>query len=61
METPILHEDVRSGNCYKIKLAAADAEVRGELVEHGPHTTEANYEDGRWTVAHEHHSFPDAS
>jgi hypothetical protein len=32
------------------KLAAADAEVRGELAEHGPHTTGADYEDGQWTV-----------
>ena len=33
-----------------IKLATSDGEVRGELEEHGPHTTEARYEDGRWTV-----------
>ena len=33
-----------------IKLAAADAEVRDELSEHGPHTTAAEYENGEWTV-----------
>ena len=33
-----------------VKLAASDGEVRGELEEHGPYTTEANYEDGGWTV-----------
>ena len=33
-----------------IKLAASDEEVRGELSEHGPYTTGARYEDGRWTV-----------
>ena len=33
-----------------IKLAASDGEVRGELEEHGPYTTEALYEDGRWAV-----------
>jgi hypothetical protein len=33
-----------------IKLAASDGEVRGELEDHGPHTTGASYEDGRWTV-----------
>jgi hypothetical protein len=32
------------------KLAASDGEVRDELEEHGPYTTEARYEDGRWTV-----------
>lgn len=33
-----------------VKLAAAEGEVREELGEHGPHTTEGHYEDGRWTV-----------
>ncbi|MDQ3318131.1 MAG: hypothetical protein M3522_12480, partial [Actinomycetota bacterium] len=33
-----------------VKLAASDGEVRGELEDHGPYTTEARYEDGRWTV-----------
>jgi hypothetical protein len=33
-----------------IKIAAADEEVRGELTEHGPHTTGAEYESGEWTV-----------
>ena len=33
-----------------VKLAAASAEVREELAKHGPHTTKALYEDGRWTV-----------
>ena len=33
-----------------IKLAASDEEVRGELSEHGPYTTGARYEEGRWTV-----------
>ncbi|QIN82543.1 hypothetical protein GBA63_07730 [Rubrobacter tropicus] len=33
-----------------VRLAASDAEVRGELAEHGPYTTGARYEDGRWTV-----------
>lgn len=33
-----------------VKLAASDAEVRGELAEHGPYTTGTKYEDGRWTV-----------
>jgi len=33
-----------------IKLAAASPEVRKELSSHGPHTTEAEYEDGDWTV-----------
>ena len=44
IDFPTLSED------QAVKLAAADAEVRGVLEEHGPHTTEANYEDGRWTV-----------
>ena len=33
-----------------VRLAASDAEVRGELSEHGTYTTGARYEDGRWTV-----------
>ncbi len=33
-----------------VKLAASDAEIRGELSEHGAYTTGARYEDGRWTV-----------
>ena len=33
-----------------VKLAASDGEVRDELDEHGPYTTEERYEDGRWTV-----------
>jgi hypothetical protein len=33
-----------------VRLAASDAEVRGELSGHGPHTTGAKYESGRWTV-----------
>ena len=33
-----------------IKLAAADREVREELSDHGPHSAEAEYKDGDWTV-----------
>jgi hypothetical protein len=33
-----------------IKLAAADSKVREEVGRHGPHTSEAEYKDGRWTV-----------
>jgi len=33
-----------------IKLAAADPEVREEFARHGPHTSEAEYKDGEWTV-----------
>ncbi|CAN5119956.1 hypothetical protein BH24ACT17_BH24ACT17_16370 [soil metagenome] len=33
-----------------IKLAAASREVREELSSHGPHSAEAKYEDGGWTV-----------
>jgi hypothetical protein len=33
-----------------IKLAAASPEVREELLDHGPYTTRATYEDGEWTV-----------
>jgi hypothetical protein len=33
-----------------IKLAAASPEVREELSTHGPHSAEAEYEDGAWTV-----------
>jgi Glycosyltransferase family 87 len=33
-----------------IKLAAADPEVREEFARHGPHTSEAKYENGEWTV-----------
>jgi hypothetical protein len=33
-----------------IKLARADPEVRDELERHGPHTSNAEYEDGEWTV-----------
>ena len=33
-----------------VKLAAADGEVRAELAKHGPYTTGALYQDGRWTV-----------
>jgi hypothetical protein len=33
-----------------IKLAAADSEVREEFGRHGPHTSEAEYENGRWIV-----------
>jgi Glycosyltransferase family 87 len=33
-----------------IKLALADEKVRDELQRHAPYTTEAEYEDGEWTV-----------
>ncbi|MBV9453698.1 MAG: DUF2029 domain-containing protein [Rubrobacter sp.] len=33
-----------------IKVAAADPKVRKELKNHGPYTTDAEYEDGEWTV-----------
>jgi len=33
-----------------IKLAAANPEVREELSSHGPHSAQAKYEDGAWTV-----------
>ncbi len=33
-----------------IKLALADPEVRDELTGRGPYTSEAEYEDGEWTV-----------
>ncbi len=33
-----------------IKLALANPEVRDELAEHDPYTSEAEYEDGEWTV-----------
>lgn len=33
-----------------IKLAAANRRVRAELAKHGPHTTNAEYEKGDWTV-----------
>ncbi|CAA9435851.1 MAG: hypothetical protein AVDCRST_MAG37-952 [uncultured Rubrobacteraceae bacterium] len=33
-----------------IKLALANPEVRSELSDHAPYTSEAEYEDGRWTV-----------
>ena len=33
-----------------IKLAAASPEVREELSSHGPHSAEAEYEEGAWTV-----------
>ena len=33
-----------------IKLAAADPKVREELKNHGPYSTDAEYEDGEWTV-----------
>ncbi len=33
-----------------IKIAAADPEVREEFARHGPHTSEAEYEDGEWMV-----------
>jgi hypothetical protein len=33
-----------------IKLAAASPEVREELSRHGPHSAQAAYEDGGWTV-----------
>src|SRR3712207_1158380 len=33
-----------------VKLALASSEVREELSEHGPHSTAAEYEGGKWTV-----------
>ena len=33
-----------------VKLAAASPEVRDELLDHGPYTTRATYEEGEWTV-----------
>ena len=33
-----------------IKLAGADPKVREELEKHGPYTTDAEYEDGEWTI-----------
>ncbi len=33
-----------------IKLALANPEVRDELAKHAPYTSEAEYEDGEWTV-----------
>ena len=33
-----------------IKLALADPKVREELTKHGPYTSDAEYEDGEWTV-----------
>jgi hypothetical protein len=33
-----------------IKLALADERVRAEHSEHGPYSTDADYEDGEWTV-----------
>jgi hypothetical protein len=33
-----------------VKLALASPEVRKELSEHGPHSTDAEYEGGKWTV-----------
>ena len=33
-----------------IEVAAANGEVREELVRHGPYTTAAEYADGEWTV-----------
>jgi hypothetical protein len=33
-----------------IKLAVADERVRAELSEHGPHSTDAEYGEGEWTV-----------
>ncbi len=33
-----------------IKLAASNPEVREEFTRHGPHTSEAEYENGEWTV-----------
>jgi hypothetical protein len=33
-----------------VKLAHADERVEAELSEHGPYSTEAEYEDGEWTV-----------
>jgi hypothetical protein len=36
-----------------IKLVSADPEVRDELARHGPHTSEAEYASGEWTVRFE--------
>jgi hypothetical protein len=44
IEYPTLSED------DAIKIAAAAQEVRHELLEHGPYTTAAEYEDGEWTI-----------
>lgn len=33
-----------------VRLAAADERVREELSAHGPHSTEAEYDAGKWTV-----------
>jgi hypothetical protein len=33
-----------------VKLAATDERVRQELSEHGPHSTDAEYSEGEWTV-----------
>ncbi|HET6688270.1 MAG TPA: hypothetical protein VFG82_02810, partial [Rubrobacter sp.] len=33
-----------------IKLAAASSEVREEFAKHGPHSAQAKYEEGAWTV-----------
>ncbi len=44
IEYPELSED------DAIKIAAADEEVRGELLGHGPYSTKAEYADGEWTV-----------
>ena len=33
-----------------VKIALAEPEVRRELLEHPPHTAEAEYADGEWTV-----------
>jgi Glycosyltransferase family 87 len=44
IEYPTLSEE------RAIKLAAANPEVREELSTHGPHTTDAEYEEGAWKV-----------
>lgn len=44
LDYPTLSED------EAVKLAASDGEVREELEKHGPYTTGARYENGRWTV-----------
>jgi len=44
VEYPRLSED------EAVKLAAANPEVRDELSKHGPYTTKATYESGKWTV-----------
>ena len=44
IEYPALSED------DAIKIAAADEEVREELLKHGPYSTAAEYKDGEWTV-----------